>query len=73
MLQWEWLGGLPPLRRVAVIGAGRWGTTLAVCLARAGLEVELGCRTQEQALALHAARENERYLPGVAAARARCA
>ena len=65
MLQWEWLGGLPPVRRVAVIGAGRWGTTLAVCLARAGLEVELGCRTQEQALSLHAARENERYLPGV--------
>ena len=65
MLQWEWLGGLPPVRRVAVIGAGRWGTTLAVCLARAGLEVELGCRTQEQALALDAARENERYLPGV--------
>jgi glycerol-3-phosphate dehydrogenase (NAD(P)+) len=65
MLQWEWLGGLPPVRRVAVIGAGRWGTTLAVCLARAGLDVELGCRTQEQALALHAARENERYLPGV--------
>ena len=65
MLQWEWLGGLPPVRRVAVIGAGGWGTTLAVCLARAGLEVELGCRTQEQALALQAARENERYLPGV--------
>ena len=65
MLQWEWLGGLPPVRRVAVIGAGGWGTTLAVCLARAGLEVELGCRTQEQALALEAARENERYLPGV--------
>ncbi|MGZ4168573.1 MAG: 1-acyl-sn-glycerol-3-phosphate acyltransferase [Solirubrobacteraceae bacterium] len=65
MLQWEWLGGLPPVRRVAVIGAGGWGTTLAVCLAQAGLEVELGCRTQEQALALRATRENERYLPGV--------
>ena len=26
MLQWEWLGGLPPLRRAAVIGAGSWGT-----------------------------------------------
>jgi glycerol-3-phosphate dehydrogenase (NAD(P)+) len=65
MLQWEWLGGLPPVRRVAVIGAGGWGTTLAVCLAQAGLEVDLGCRTQEQALALQAARENERYLPGV--------
>jgi glycerol-3-phosphate dehydrogenase (NAD(P)+) len=66
MLQWEWLGGLPPVRRVAIIGAGGWGTTLAVCLARAGLEVDLGCRTQEQAEALRAARENVRYLPGVA-------
>jgi len=65
MLQWEWLGGLPPLRRVAIIGAGTWGTSLAVCLARTGLEVELGCRTQEQALALQNSRENQRYLPGV--------
>src|SRR3954464_3779265 len=34
MLQWEWLGGLPPLRRAAVIGAGSWGTAVAVMLAR---------------------------------------
>jgi glycerol-3-phosphate dehydrogenase (NAD(P)+) len=65
MLQWEWLGGLAPVRRVAIIGAGTWGTSLAVCLARAGLEVELGCRTHEQAVAVAATRENERYLPGV--------
>jgi 1-acyl-sn-glycerol-3-phosphate acyltransferase len=65
MLQWEWLGGLPPVRRVAIIGAGTWGTSLAVCLSRAGLEVDLGCRTHEQALAVHSARENPRYLPGV--------
>ena len=36
MLQWEWLGGLPPLRRAAVIGGGSWGTAIAVMLARAG-------------------------------------
>jgi glycerol-3-phosphate dehydrogenase (NAD(P)+) len=42
MLQWEWLGGLPPLRRVAVIGAGAWGTALASMLVRAHLQVELG-------------------------------
>jgi 1-acyl-sn-glycerol-3-phosphate acyltransferase len=66
MLQWEWLGGLAPVRRVAIIGAGAWGTSLAVCLARAGLEVDLGCRTQEQARALQATRENTRYLPGIA-------
>ena len=29
-LQWEWLGGLPPLRKAAVIGAGSWGTAVAV-------------------------------------------
>ena len=65
MLQWEWLGGLPPVRRVAVIGAGTWGTSLAVCMARAGLQVDLACRTHEQAIAVGDARENARYLPGV--------
>jgi 1-acyl-sn-glycerol-3-phosphate acyltransferase len=65
MLQWEWLGGLAPIRRAAVIGAGTWGTSLAVALARAGVEVELGCRTHEQAEALQEARSNEAYLPGV--------
>jgi glycerol-3-phosphate dehydrogenase (NAD(P)+) len=65
MLQWEWLGGLPPLRRAAVIGAGSWGTSVAVMLARAGLEVDLGTRTHEQAEELASARVNERYLPGV--------
>jgi 1-acyl-sn-glycerol-3-phosphate acyltransferase len=44
MLQWEWLGGLPPLRRAAVIGAGARGAALAGLLARAGLEVDLGAR-----------------------------
>ncbi|HVL94985.1 MAG TPA: 1-acyl-sn-glycerol-3-phosphate acyltransferase [Solirubrobacteraceae bacterium] len=65
MLQWEWLGGLPPLRRAAVVGAGSWGTGIAVMLARAGIEVDLGCRTAEQAAELEAARVNSRYLPDV--------
>jgi 1-acyl-sn-glycerol-3-phosphate acyltransferase len=64
-LQWEWLGGLPPLRTAAVVGAGSMGTAAAVVLARAGLEVQLGCRTAEQAEALRAAGENAAYLPGV--------
>ena len=64
-LQWEWLGGLPPLRKAAVIGAGSWGTAVAVLLARGGLEVELGTRTEEKAEEILAKRENERYLPGV--------
>jgi glycerol-3-phosphate dehydrogenase (NAD(P)+) len=64
MLQWEWLGGLPPIRRAAVIGAGSWGTGLAVALARAGVQVDLGTRTAAQATELQQARSNERYLPG---------
>ncbi len=64
-LQWEWLGGLPPLRKAAVIGAGSWGTAVAVLLARGGLEVQLGTRSEEQADAMAEDRVNERYLPGV--------
>jgi 1-acyl-sn-glycerol-3-phosphate acyltransferase len=51
-LQWEWLGGTPRVRRAAVIGAGSWGTSLAVALARAGLEVDLGTRADERPAAL---------------------
>jgi 1-acyl-sn-glycerol-3-phosphate acyltransferase len=65
LLQWEWLGGLPPIRRAAIVGAGSWGTSLAIALARAGFEVDLGCRTHEQALALNETRCNDRYLPDV--------
>jgi glycerol-3-phosphate dehydrogenase (NAD(P)+) len=65
MLQWEWLGGLPPLRRAAVIGGGSWGTAVAVALARAGIDVDLGCRTRAQAELMAASRANDHYLPGV--------
>ncbi len=50
--------------RRAVIGAGTWGTTLALQLAKQG-RVTLVSRDEPQAEALLAARENERYLPGV--------
>lgn len=64
-LQWEWLGGLPPMRRVAVIGSGAWGTAVAVLLAKAGMEVELGTREESQAQKIDQDRRNERYLPEV--------
>jgi glycerol-3-phosphate dehydrogenase (NAD(P)+) len=64
-LQWEDMGGLPPMRRAAVIGAGSWGTAVAVLLARGGLDVQLGTRTAEQAEEMAVARENRRYLEGV--------
>jgi glycerol-3-phosphate dehydrogenase (NAD(P)+) len=65
LLQWEEMGGLPPMRRAAVIGAGSWGTAVAVLLARGGLEVQLGARTAEQATEMIGAGENHRYLAGV--------
>jgi glycerol-3-phosphate dehydrogenase (NAD(P)+) len=65
LLQWEDLGGLPPMRRAAVIGAGSWGTAVAVLLARGGLEVQLGARTAERGNELISDGENRRYLPGV--------
>lgn len=65
LLQWEDLGGLPPMRRAAVIGAGSWGTAVAVLLARGGLEVQLGARTAERAEEMIEDGENRRYLPGV--------
>jgi glycerol-3-phosphate dehydrogenase (NAD(P)+) len=64
-LQWEWLGGLPPLRTAMVVGAGSMGTAAATVLARAGLDVQLGCRTSGQADCLATERENARYLAGV--------
>jgi 1-acyl-sn-glycerol-3-phosphate acyltransferase len=64
-LQWEWLGGVPPLRTAAVVGAGSWGTAASVLLARGGAAVQLGCRTAEQAELLAELRVNDRYLPGV--------
>ena len=48
-----------------MIGAGSFGTALAVVLARGGLRTTLQARTAEQAAQLEAERENSRYLPGV--------
>jgi len=42
MLQWEWLGGLPPLRRAAVVGDGEWATSIAAALRRAKIDVDQG-------------------------------
>ncbi len=49
---------------IAVIGAGAWGTALAILLARAGREVTLWARDAGRAAAMRERRENPR-LPGV--------
>ncbi len=55
----------PPGRRATVIGAGSFGTALAVLLARGGLRTTLQTRTAEQATTIERERENREYLPGV--------
>lgn len=51
--------------RIAVVGAGSWGTALAAHLARAGHDVRAWARRPEVAADLAAGR-NEAYLPGIA-------
>ena len=53
-------------KRVAVIGAGSWGTALANHLAERGHPVTLWARDEQLARRLESERENAPYLPGVA-------
>ncbi len=57
---------MPQRRRpkLCVLGAGAWGTALAVQAARAGNPVGLWARDPARAAEMQAARENARYLPG---------
>ena len=41
-LQWEWLGGLAPIRRAAILGSGVQGGGLATALRGANVEVSIG-------------------------------
>jgi glycerol-3-phosphate dehydrogenase (NAD(P)+) len=51
--------------QIGVIGAGAWGTTLAILLADAQRPVSLWTHTSDGAERLAHARTNERYLPGI--------
>jgi glycerol-3-phosphate dehydrogenase (NAD(P)+) len=56
----------PPFgRRAIVVGAGSFGTAVAVLLARGGMRTTLHTRGEEQARRLQEDRENREYLPGV--------
>lgn len=50
---------------IAVLGAGSWGTALAVQLARAGQHTVLWGRAEDEPELLAERRCNQRYLPGV--------
>jgi glycerol-3-phosphate dehydrogenase (NAD(P)+) len=55
----------PQAKRATVIGAGSFGTALALLLTRGGLRTTLQTRTAEQATMLDREHENHQYLPGV--------
>src|SRR3954454_24195705 len=55
----------PGGRRAVVLGAGSFGTAVAVLLARGGFRTTLQTRTAEQAEQLESERQNRGYLPDV--------
>ncbi|MFB9908017.1 NAD(P)H-dependent glycerol-3-phosphate dehydrogenase [Allokutzneria oryzae] len=52
-------------QRIAVLGAGSWGTTFAKVLADAGRDVTLWARRAEVVEAINQRAENPGYLPGI--------
>ena len=56
---------IQPGTRVAVLGAGSWGTTFAKILTDGGADVVLWARRPELAREIAEARRNSDYLPGV--------
>jgi glycerol-3-phosphate dehydrogenase (NAD(P)+) len=54
------------IKRIGILGAGAWGTALAVAASRAGREVVLQAHDQEVAQAIDLERVNAKYLPGIA-------
>lgn len=58
-------GGFSKARKVAVLGAGSWGTALAMQITRCGHSARLWARNSEQVEEMRASRCNERFLPGI--------
>ena len=50
---------------IAVLGAGSWGTALAMLLGQNNQQVNLWSHNAEHATAMQKSRENDRYLPGL--------
>lgn len=53
------------MKKVLILGAGAWGTSVACLLAENGYEVFLWCHEPEVAQTIQKNHINERYLPGI--------
>ena len=51
--------------KIIILGAGNWGTTLAIALVSEERKVSLWTRTSECAREMSFSRENKKYLPGI--------
>jgi glycerol-3-phosphate dehydrogenase (NAD(P)+) len=59
------MSGPAPIRSVAILGGGAWGTAFALLCARRGVRVRLVCHSVAQAERVARDRVNPSYLPGV--------
>ncbi len=53
------------MQKICVLGAGSWGSALALSLAKKGYNVTMWTLSQEQADKINSTKENIDYLPGV--------
>ncbi|WP_368651969.1 NAD(P)H-dependent glycerol-3-phosphate dehydrogenase [Ornithinibacillus sp. 4-3] len=53
------------MKKIAVLGAGSWGTALSIVLADNGHDVRLWTHRKEQAEEINSTRKNEKYLDNV--------
>lgn len=53
------------MEKMCVIGAGSWGSALALSLCKNGYQVEMWSRNEEQVRQINENRENTDFLPGV--------
>src|SRR3989338_10141365 len=53
------------IKKIAVIGAGSWGTALAILLGEKGHKVSLWARRKELADEINEKKENRQYLKGI--------
>ncbi len=53
------------MKKISIIGAGNWGTTLAILIAEKGYDVTLWVREKDNMAFIEKERENKQYLPGI--------